>query len=206
MRIGVDIDDTIYDFDGAARDVLILVNSLGNRSMLPEALDEEQTMALKNGANYHQWDGIEKIVGPANWSWLWDHVNEFNLFQRGYPLPGSLEALKVLAASHEVWLITARPQQWSHQTFTWLDQWKVNAAAVVHGPSKWEVASALDFRVVVDDGPKNLKGYLKRSSGSMKGAYIYGIRRYEPVQSTYARFRYVDGLADVVADQERWTS
>jgi hypothetical protein len=204
MRIGIDVDDTIYDFDGTARSVLYVHDTDPQGSRLPEPLTEAQRADLINGVNYDQWDGIEKIVGVKDWDWLWQNANETNLFQRGLPLPGALGALRMLAAEHEVWLMTARDQKWSHQTYSWLYRFGLDAASVVHGKSKWEVAADLDFRVVVDDGPKNLKGYLKRLSSSMKGAFIYGIKRYEPVESTYARFRYVESLLDVVDDHERW--
>lgn len=206
MRIGVDVDDCVYDFDRAAREVLALADTDPQGSMLPEPLSDSQRHQLAKGVNREKWDGIELIVGEKNWAWLWENVDDWNLFQRGLPIKGAIEALRTLTAEHEVWLMTARNQKWSHQTYSWLYRYDLDATAVVHGPSKWEIAAALDFRVVVDDSPKNLKGYLKRSSGSMKGAYIYGIWRYEPVQSAYERFHYVNSLADVVKDAEEWES
>jgi hypothetical protein len=205
MRIGIDLDDTVYDFDRTAREVLIIADTNPKGSLLPEPLSEKQKLELSAGVRWDEWDGIVSIVGEENWSWLWKHANDVNLYQRGLPLKGALKALEILTAEHDVWFLTSRRRDWSHQTYAWLARFNLGATGVIHGPTKWKIAADLDFRMVVDDGPENLRGFVRLAQrGSMAGAYVYGIRRYEPIRSKYERFRYVNSLLDVVTEQERW--
>jgi hypothetical protein len=212
MRVGIDIDDTVYNFDAAAREVFLIQGLFPNALNLPRTLTEDQRQALKNGDHWDEWNGILSIVGKENWEWLWEHVDDVALFQRGLPLKGAIDALQVLAErGHEIWLMTARQQRYSHQTFNWLSRFRCDIAGVVHGPSKWDIASDLGFGLIVDDGPGNLAQFLNLARepiyGGGKGIYnawIYGIKRYEPVKTFYRRFRYVNSLTEVVADSEEW--
>lgn len=195
MRLGVDLDGVVYDFDKVARDTFL------TRS-LPEPLTESQRYKLHRPAL--GWDGLGETVGKKNWGWLWENAADLKIFDRLAPVAGAIEALRELIQDHDVYMVTTRPKGVEDQTYRWLAAYNLKPKGVIHAQSKDRVAFALDLNVVVDDGPANLKQYLLRSRGTLHGVRIYGVKapwnERSGIETSYYRFRWVNSLQDVVDD------
>ena len=204
MRLGIDIDNVLFDVDAAARDIL-----LGNP---PEELTLAQRTKLQSKSD--NWDSIEEIVGPKNWSWLWDIADETEMFLRDYVdsnYAASRSAAALLAKKHDVWLITSRPKHFAWQTFEWLGGLKpaIQARGVIHWGNKVKVAKSLDLEVVVDDKAETLQKYVTYGrGGDLRGLYVYGVRQpWNSILATsYYRFKWIDNLGELLPEQERWTA
>lgn len=92
MKLGIDIDGVVYDWEKTARFLL------GWRF----GYDIPQST---------EWDSIEKAVKKDHWQWLWSAgVNKYGLFRHGDLIPGAIEAIvKLHHAGHEINFITATP-------------------------------------------------------------------------------------------------
>jgi len=195
MRLGIDLDGVVYDFDKVARDTFL------TRS-LPEPLTESQRYKLHRPAL--GWDGLGETVGKANWGWLWQNAQDLKIFDRLAPIPGAIEALRELIQEHDVYMVTTRPKGVEDQTYRFLAAYSLRPKGVFHSSDKSQIAKALSLAVVVDDGPENLKNYLLRTRGALKGIRIYGVKapwnERSGIETSYYRFQWVDHLRDVLDD------
>lgn len=134
-RIGIDIDGVLYDWDGAARDIL---RGLGHEL----------------SAHSSHWNHIEDEVGKEAWKRLWQGDLRRELFEVGRVYPQALEAVRFLQRGYDIAFITSRPRDVTDITLRWLAGLKLRPWAVFHvgTTSKAGIVDAVAF---IEDREEN---------------------------------------------------
>lgn len=154
MRIGLDIDGCIYQWDRTARYLL--------REVLPNSPYKE---VLQQEAQ--SWDWIQEHVSKEHWQWLWTEGVRLGLFRYGFLCTGSVQAIRELAEDHEIVLITHRPKQAVGDTLAWLGLMNLPIAGLhllTNQEPKSGVRPACD--VYLDDKPENVYDLNQNVGGS----------------------------------------
>jgi uncharacterized HAD superfamily protein len=89
MRIGIDVDGVVYDWDSSARRIL------------------KRLFGLNIGVS-QSWDHIGSRCSKEQWDELWSNHTE-DMFTGGSYYPGAVNTIETLAKHHEVFFITATP-------------------------------------------------------------------------------------------------
>ncbi len=153
MRIGLDIDGVMYQWDKTARYML--------RDVLPGSPYKDVMKQESKG-----WDWIKDNVSPEHWEWLWTEGVRLGLFRYGHLYPGTIQAVRRLAEIGEVVLITHRPKQAVTDTLAWLGLLNLPISGLhllTAMEPKSSVRPACD--IYLDDKPENvmdLSGLLTR--------------------------------------------
>lgn len=142
MRIGIDIDGVMYQWDRTARYML--------RNVLPGSpygfLVEESK----------SWNEIQHRVAPEDWGWLWNEGVKLGLFRYGHMYPGTVQAIRKLATMGEIVLITHRPTAAVKDTLAWLayNDFPISELHLLTaGENKASVKPECD--IYLDDKPEN---------------------------------------------------
>jgi uncharacterized HAD superfamily protein len=109
MRIGLDLDGVCYQWDKTVRYML--------REILP---DSPYTKDGPLGTPASHWDHVQENVAPEHWHWVWTEGVRLGLFRHGHLYPGTIKAVRQLAESGDVVVITHRPQSAVTDTLAWL--------------------------------------------------------------------------------------
>lgn len=109
MRIGLDIDGVLYQWDKTARYML--------REVLPNSPYAKEGPLGQESKN---WNYIKDHVSSEHWQWLWKEGVELGLFRYGHLYRGSIVAVRRLAMLGDVVLITHRPKSALNDTLAWL--------------------------------------------------------------------------------------
>lgn len=144
MRIGLDIDGVMYQWERTAR--YMLRNVLPN-SPYKEVLQQEST----------DWNWIKEQVSKKDWDWLWEKGIKLGLFRHGHLYPGTIEAVRELANIGDVIAVTSRPKRVAADTFAWIAYQKLPIVGL-HILSSKEPKSTVRpmFDVFLDDKPENV--------------------------------------------------
>lgn len=152
MRIGIDIDGVLADFNKAfvARVRLATGKDLFPKEWLPHVTPEPPTWY------YDKHYGYTKEESDV----VWDSIRGDKLFWRDLdPLPGMKELCEVwpgIDAKHDVYFITARPGvQTKKQTEAWLRNQGIQGATVIISEQKGTVCQGLEIDTYIDDRPEN---------------------------------------------------
>jgi len=142
MKIGVDLDGVLYEFDKTAR--YMLREYRGYRHTT-HGLHEEST----------HWDYISERVRPEDWRWLWREGVQLGLFRYGHVVAGGIIGLKgLLDAGHKLVVITHRPTEAIPDTLEWLAYQRIPFSEI-HILSDKEPKTNVDAAVLIDDKPEN---------------------------------------------------
>lgn len=95
MRIGVDLDGTVYRWDATARYLLRAHRGYPKDGPL--------------GSESDSWHHIEENVAPEDWAWLWSEGVALGLFRHGGIYPGAIDALRSMGEYADLVVITKRP-------------------------------------------------------------------------------------------------
>lgn len=144
MRIGLDIDGVMYQWDKTTRYML--------REVLPDSPYKDLL---------HQdslsWDWVQERVAPEHWNWLWTEGVRLGLFRYGHLYSGTIQAVRELATLGEVVLITHRPKQAVNDTLAWLTYQNLPLAGVHLLTNQENKASVRPWcDVYLDDKPENI--------------------------------------------------
>lgn len=153
MRIGLDIDGVMYQWDKTAR--YMLRNVLPNSPYKGCLRDESPS-----------WDFIEKSVQPEHWRWLWTEGVRLGLFRHGHLYPGTIEAVRRLAELGDVIVITHRPKSAVHDTLDWLAYQRLPISGVhllTNGEPKSDVRPHCD--IYLDDRLENVSELVAARAG-----------------------------------------
>lgn len=157
MRIGLDIDGVMYQWDKTARYML--------REVLPDSPYKKDGPLGKESAH---WDYIKEHVEPEHWRWLWKEGVELGLFRYGHLYPGTIVALRQLATIGELILITHRPKQALNDTLAWLGYLDLPVAEfhfLNHEQSKSSVQPQCD--VYLDDKIENCEDLARNTKAQV---------------------------------------
>lgn len=144
MRLGLDCDGCLFDWEGTARFLLRHYHGI----TLPPS---------KN------WDYIREQVPTSVWRWLWGPgVRKHGLFRHGSIYPGAAEVIKDLAKEHTLVLVTHRPKRAALDTHDFISYHRLPFDEVHVMPAKPK--STVPCDVYVDDSPKVIEDILANTS------------------------------------------
>jgi len=160
VRIGLDIDGVMYKWDATARYML--------REVLPNSPYKDPVFPSDGGLHVESqsWFWIKDKVRPEHWKWLWTEGVKLGLFRYGHLYPGTIQAVKELAALGEVVLLTHRPKEAVGDTLAWLGFLNLPIAGVhilTNQENKGLVRPECD--VYLDDKPENCLDVLRYTDG-----------------------------------------
>lgn len=150
MRIGLDVDGILYEWERTARYML--------REVLP---DSPYTKDGPLGVPSTRWNYIKDNVSREHNKWLWDEGVKLGMFRHGHLYPGTIEAVKRLARRGQIVIITHRPERAVPDTLAWLAYHQLPLSEI-HILSNQEPKSQIsNLDVFLDDKPENCTDMLK---------------------------------------------
>jgi uncharacterized HAD superfamily protein len=153
MRIGLDIDGVMYQWERTARYML--------REVLP---DSPYGKSGPLGRTQQSWNFIQEGVSREHWNWLWTEGVKLGLFRHSHLYPGTIQAVRQLAEIGDVVCITHRPKQAVHDTLAWLSYQNLPLAGL-HILTSQEPKSTVRpmCDVYLDDKPENIDDLLNKT-------------------------------------------
>lgn len=140
MRLGIDLDGVVADFNGGW-------TRLYNREHGTEL----------NAASVTRWNHIPDLTHFRHmgefWRWA-SNLDGASLFRQLDTFPGAVEALENLARNHDIVIVTTKPDFAVHDTYEWIAEKRLPTTEVHILEAKWEVPCD----VYLDDGPHVLPG------------------------------------------------
>jgi hypothetical protein len=160
VRIGLDIDGVIYEWDRTARYMLreVLPNS-------PYKYRPPGTIGLHFESS--SWDFIQERVSKEHWNWLWTEGVRLGLFRYGHLYTGSIQAIRELATIGDVVLITHRPKQAVTDTLAWLGYLDLPLAGVHLLTNQENKGDVTPCDIYLDDKPENCEDLLRATDGTV---------------------------------------
>lgn len=146
MRICVDMDEVLYDFEGASR--FLIEERWGVTIPSPSSHWTYAREWLKENT------GSEKA-----WHWLWKGGVDKGLFRHGHVLRGAFRAMHEMhKAGHELVVITSRPQRAAADTLEWLGYHRMPVTEVhILGPGKRKIDVLPWADLYIDDAPHHIE-------------------------------------------------
>ena len=149
LRIAVDLDGVLYDFEGACRFLL------------------EENFGLVVPRPSTSWNFIKNYCRdegkPEAWGWLWTEGVKQGLFRYGHLLKGARRAMHALSAQgHSLVTITKRPRTAREDTLDWLGFYRLpmDEVHVLEDRSKASVLPQCDL--YLDDSLDNVEELVTR--------------------------------------------
>ncbi len=110
MRLGIDLDGVVADFD----------NGWMSRYRTEFGADPRMSHA-EPGAPEIVWNGLHHGTHFPDMDAFWEWVHRIRLFRHLDPIPGALEALTTIANDgHEIVILTAKPDRAVPDTLYWI--------------------------------------------------------------------------------------
>lgn len=134
MRLGIDLDGVVADFDG------------GWTRMYAEEFGRPPHQAVR------EWDGLHRLTHFADMAEFWDWMHSREIFGQLDLVPGALAGLTELAADHDIVIITAKQDAAIPQTLRWIADRGLPTREIHFTSAKHEVACD----VYLDDSPRVL--------------------------------------------------
>jgi len=183
MRIGLDLDGVVYNFDKTAQ--YMIAKHLG--------LEKREDLPWDHG---QYWRGADK----ASWNWLWRPENTDALFRHGHLYTGSIEGVRALAELGDVVVVTKRPRHALRVTIDFLryhfdEPFPFADIRLLHDEPK----SSVPCDVYIDDNIPIAKDILTRTRAGM----ILVNRPWNfPEEGAYGRARRANSWDEIVAHVE----
>lgn len=136
MRLGIDLDGVVADFNGGWMD----------------RYNREHDAALSSDM-VTNWDGLHKLTHFRHmaefWMWARNHGGS-SIFRHLEPYSGAVETLRALnRRGHDIVILTAKPDWAVHDTFEWLADHRIPTREVHCLDDKWRIECDL----YLDDSP-----------------------------------------------------
>ena len=148
MRIAVDCDGVLYEWDKTARYMLRTYRGC-------EGLEEESREWLMPDQSWHS-------VTKEDWRWLWSEGIELGLYRYGHVVKGGVQGLRTLQAmKHELILATHRPKAAVMDTLAFIHYISDSKREPViwqgfHLLTNDEPKTVVDADMLIDDKPDNV--------------------------------------------------
>lgn len=147
MKIAVDCDGPLYEWDKTARYMLRTMRGC-------TGLSTPSREWLLPNQDWHS-------VTDEDWEWLWTEGVRLGLFRHGHLTTGAMVGIRDLRdAGHELVLVTHRPKEALRDTNAWLELHFGNEYpypwAGQHILSNLENKAQVDADVLIDDKPENI--------------------------------------------------
>lgn len=164
MRLGIDLDGVVADFNGG----------------WVRAYNREFG-ALVTANQVVEWDQIPRLTHFEHMGhfWRWARHLRPSLFAQLDPYPEAVSSLTRLAADHDVIVVTTKPAWAKLDTYQWLVDQGVPASEVHITREKWLV----DCDVFLDDAPHVLSRLARHRPDSMICRYVRAWNR--PVRGVH---------------------
>lgn len=134
LRIVVDIDGVLFDWDASARELLAHHR---NVSVPP----------------FEHWDFVQDHVSHEDWRFLWNEGIELGLFRNKAPYPNAQKGVERLQQLGHVAFVTSRPYSACRDTFSWLSRYfDARECHILNGSLKSSVLPQAN--VYIDDSPQ----------------------------------------------------
>lgn len=161
IRIGVDIDGVMYEWEKTARYML--------REILPNS---PYTKDGPLGQQSTAWGYIDGHVSKEHWKWLWSEGVKLGLFRHGHVVPGTIKGVRALAEIGDVIIITHRPRSAVNDTLAWLSFQDLPLAGI-HVLSDMEPKSSVQPQcdIYIDDKPENCDDLRKNTKAKLVAMY-----------------------------------
>lgn len=144
MRVGVDLDGVMADFDKAWIDRW---NADHGMTLEYKQCDHWDSLVTLTGVTYDEW-------------WGWAESKHSDLFLEADALPGAVKAVRTLAEDgHEICIVTAKPRWAAGHPSTWLQKHDVPYDEIHVTSKKWYVG----VDVLIDDADHNIRDVLERT-------------------------------------------
>lgn len=150
MRIGVDIDGTLYPWT-------LSVN---------EAVQEK--FGVEGLTEHTHWNYLYDLVTKEQWAWIWSEEAAEAVFGRPNYYDGSVEAVRELIKEHEIHFVTHRnPTFVSEITARWIRHYFEGYAGLHVLDNKVSKTSLGNWDVFIDDKPDTIEEFLVRTDTLM---------------------------------------
>lgn len=139
MRLGIDLDGVVADFDR------------GWMSRYREEFGTDPRPAhAEPGTPRMIWDGMHRLTHFPDMQAFWDWVHSRRLFRHLDLIPGAREGLDKLAADgHDIVILTAKPDRAIHDTLYWISEQRLPTREIHFIRAKYRVPCD----VYLDDSP-----------------------------------------------------
>lgn len=146
IRIGLDVDGVMYQWDKTARYMLRTERGYSKDGPL--------------GQPGTHWNSLQENVSKEDWQWLWGTGVKMGLFRYGHLYKGTIEAVRTLSTLGDVVVITHRPRSAVQDTLDWLSYLRLPFQEV-HCLTSGELKSRVTphCALYVDDKPENIEDY-----------------------------------------------
>jgi 5'(3')-deoxyribonucleotidase len=139
MRLGIDLDGVVADFDRGW--ISRYQSEFGSDPRLSHA---------EPGAPHVVWDGLHQGTHFPDMEAFWDWVHSRHLFRHLDPLPGAVDGLTKLAGDgHDIVILTAKPDRAVPDTLHWIAEQRLPTREIHFIHDKHRVACD----VYLDDSP-----------------------------------------------------
>lgn len=150
MRIGVDIDGTLYPWTLSA-----------NKAV-------EEKFGIEGLTEHTHWDYLYDQLTPEQWKWVWSADAAEAVFGREESYDGCIEAVNQLCDEYDVHFVTHRnPLLTSEVTARWIAERFHNYAGIHVISNKVSKTSLGTWDVFIDDKPDTIVEFLDKTNTIM---------------------------------------
>jgi 5'(3')-deoxyribonucleotidase len=138
MRLGIDLDGVVADFDNGW-------------------LGRYHSEFGVRPASQVEWDGLHRTTHFPDMAAFWEWIQQRRVFRHLEPIPGALAGLTALAADgHEIVIISAKPEWAVPDTLHWIAEHRLPTREIHFRNDKHRVACD----VYLDDSPVQLPRFV----------------------------------------------
>ena len=147
MRIGVDIDGTLYPWT-------LAVNAAVTERFGVEGLTE-----------HTHWNYLKDMLTPEQWAWVWSKDAAETVFGQDSVFDGCIDAVNELTKEHEVHFVTHRnPLYTGAVTARWIAERFSNYAGIHVLSSSVSKTKLGEWDVFIDDKPDTIEEFLNETN------------------------------------------
>jgi len=201
VRIALDLDGTIYDFQGCYRYMIAVYRGV----YMPPITE------------WNRWDWQEGYGKKEDHEWMWTQGVKQGLFRYGHTLKDAISGLQRLQSDgHELYVVTHRPKEAVHDTLDWLsflqnDYLTFSGVALL---SNGENKASVDADILIDDKTENLfdwneagrRGYLFHQPWNSKDPVPPNQWRVYNWPDAVRKIRYEENVKSSLRSLQRYSS